>query len=119
MGGVHFVYNRKKWEAVLELFAGEREQEDQVGKFSSGHADLGHRFTKNFSAYLRYDQFDPNVKLPNDLQRRASIGLIASNKTRSSNLILVGSKVTEQGAQVNNDEIRLIWSLSPSGIVRF
>lgn len=119
IGGVHIVYNLKKWEAVLEVFAGEREQEDQIGKFSSAHADLGHRFTKNFSAYLRYDQFDPNAKLPNDLQRRASLGLIASNKTRSSNLILVGTKVFEQGTQVNNDELRLIWSLSPSGVVRF
>ncbi len=119
IGGVHLVWNKKKWDWVLEVFAGEREQENEIGKFSAAHMDLGHRFTKNFSAYLRYDQFDPDAKVPNDLQRRASLGLIASNKTRSSQLILVGSKVIEQGTQVNNDEVRLIWSLSPSGVVRF
>jgi len=118
-GGMHFVYNKKKWEWVLEVYAGEREQMQEVGKYSAGHTDLGHRFTKNFSAYLRYDQMDPNSKIPNDLERRASIGFIASNKTHSSNVILVGTKVIEQGTQVNNDELRLIWSLSPSGVVRF
>ncbi|HMN67926.1 MAG TPA: hypothetical protein PKC28_05240 [Bdellovibrionales bacterium] len=119
IGGVNMAWHRKKFEWVLEFYAGEREQETMIGKFATGHSDLNYQFSKIFSGHLRYDQFDPNLKTPGDLERELSLALVLSNATRSSNLILVGTKVLEQGSKVNNDEIRLIWSLSPSGVVRF
>lgn len=119
MGGIYIASSKKKFDWTLEVYQGEREQETVIGKFSTAHADVGYQFSKTFAGYLRYDHFDPNRNLDGDLQRRASVALVLSNRTKSSNLILVGTKVFEETNQIPNDELRLIWSLSPSGIVRF
>ncbi len=119
MGGIYGALHRQKWQMVVEAYGGEREQETRVGKFATGHSDLSHEFSRLFSAHLRYDHFDPNLKITGDLVRQASLALMFSNKTHSSNLILVGTKVFEEIKQEANDELRLIWSLSPSAVVRF
>jgi len=119
MGGLYVAYAERRWESVLEFYAGENEQEKVVHKFHTGHLDVSYEWSKVVSSHIRYDHFDPNTQVKNDLEQRASVALVFSNRTRSSNLILVGSKILEEGSQVPNDEIRLIWSLSPSGVVRF
>lgn len=119
LGGLYTHLNDKVWDFVLEFYIGELEQERKTTKFSSGHADLGYDFTKRFSTYLRYDFFDPRMRHDGDMERNVSLALVLGNATRSSNLILVGTKVFEESHQVPNDELRLIWSLSPSGVVRF
>lgn len=119
IGGLHAAVMRRKWQWSFEYFMGEREQETDIGKFASGHLDMGYHFSKTFSTHLRWDQLDPNFKVTGDLQRQGSLALVLSNNTHSSNLILVGTKVLEEKHQTGNDEIRLIWSLSPSGVVRF
>ncbi len=119
MGGLFVNINQKNWDWVAEYYQGDLIQEKKVSKYNTGHTDLSHDFTKRFSAHLRYDFFDPNLKVMNDLERQVSLALVLSNGTHSSNVILVGTKVIEQGTQVPNDEVRLIWSLSPSGVVRF
>lgn len=117
--GLYTAFTRKRWEWVIEAYMGEREQDKKTGRFSTGHTDFGYQFLRTFSAHLRYDQFDPNQKISGDLQRQVSVAAVFSNKTHSSNLILVGSKVLEEKKQVPNDQVMLIWSLSPSGVVRF
>lgn len=119
LAGIYTAFTRKDWEFVLEAYSGEREQHRKTGRFAAGHADLGIQVAKTLSAHLRYDTFDPNQGRDGDLERHASIALVLSNRTRSSNLILVGTKVFEETRQRGNDHLRLIWSLSPSGIVRF
>lgn len=121
MVGLFGALHKKKWEWSLEYYMGEREQEEPAGsgRFAVGHSDLSVDFNRIYSAHLRYDTFDPNLKIHGDLQREISLALVMSNKTHSSNLILIGTKVLEEKHQVGNDELRLIWSLSPSGIVRF
>jgi hypothetical protein len=121
MGGIYGALHKKTWEWVLEFYMGEREQEEPAGsgRFAVGHSDISVEFGKLYSAHIRYDTFDPNLKLDGDLQREISLALVLSNKTHSSNLILIGTKVLEEQNQRGNDELRLIWSLSPSGIVRF
>lgn len=116
--GLHTALSRKKMEWVLEFYMGEREQKEESGRFNAGHTDLSYQFSKTFSAHLRYDHMDKNPKDGSQLERQVSIGLVSSNRTKSSNLILVGTKVIERD-KIANDEIRLIWNLSPSGIVRF
>jgi hypothetical protein len=120
--GAHWAVNRGRTEWVIEAYMGEREQQQdgvvEIGRYNAGHADVGYLFTKTFSAHLRYDHLDKNSKIKTELERQASLGLVFSNKTKSSNLILVGTKVMEKG-DIANDEFRVIWSLSPSGIVRF
>jgi len=121
MGGIFGALHKKTWEWVLEFYMGEREQEEPLGrgKFSVGHSDISVDLTRNYSVHIRYDHFDPNLKVHGDLQREISLALVLSNKTHSSNLMLIGTKVLEEKHQVGNDELRLVWSLSPSGIVRF
>lgn len=121
MGGVFGALHKKTWEWILEFYMGEREQEEPAdsGKFAVGHNDFSFDITRNYSVHLRYDHFDPNLRLHGDLQREISLAFVLSNRTHSSNLMLVGTKVLEEKHQVGNDELRLIWSLSPSGIVRF
>lgn len=119
IGGLYTTISRRKWQWDFEIYFGERDQNGEIGKFAAGHTDFAYEFDKTFSAHLRYDSFDPNWKIDNDLKREMSLAVVFSNKTRSSNLILVGTKVIETTGQPGNDELRLIWSLSPSGVVRF
>ncbi|MGE4130994.1 MAG: hypothetical protein AB7F86_05115 [Bdellovibrionales bacterium] len=119
LGGIYGALHKKTWEWVLEYYIGEREQSTNIGKFMAGHLDISVEFTRYFSAHFRYDSYDPNLSQFGDLQRNVSLGLEWSNKTHSSNLIIMGTKVFEEKHQIPNDELRLIWSLSPSGIVRF
>lgn len=120
MGGLFGAIHNKGFDWTLEYYMGERVQEDVIGKFAAGHSDMSIEVDRFFSVHVRYDHFDPNLKISNDLQREVSLGLMLSNKTHSSNLLLVGTKVLEETAgQIPNDELRLIWTLSPSGIVRF
>lgn len=116
--GVHTAFTRRLFEWVLEVYSGEREQLKQVGRFNAGHIDINYLSSKTFSAHLRYDQMSLNTADSATLERQVSLALVFSNKTRSSNLILVGTKVMEK-SNVPNDELRLIWNLSPSGVVRF
>lgn len=119
VGGLDAVFNDIRWEYVLEYYLGENEQEKRVRKFRTGHADVGYEWSKRFATRLRYDHFDPDTVVKGDLEQRVSLGLVFSNRTKSSNLILVATKVIEERSEVPNDEFRLIWSLSPSGVVRF
>ncbi|MGZ3723787.1 MAG: hypothetical protein ACXVA9_12680 [Bdellovibrionales bacterium] len=119
LGGLYTNISVKKIDWVLECYMGELEQETKVTKYATGHTDLSYIFSKRFSTHVRYDFFDPNIRLYGDQERQISLALMLSNQSHSSNLILVGTKALGEGVAIHNDEIRLIWSLSPSGVVRF
>jgi hypothetical protein len=119
LGGLYSHIDGRHWYWTFETYLGEREQKGQVGKFGTGHMDYGYEFTKEYSAHIRLDAFDPDMSVDRDLQRNVSLAFELSNPTHSSNLILIGTKVLEASHQVGNDELRLVWSLSPSGVVRF
>ena len=109
----------KTWEWVLEAYMGELEQNNDVTKLATGHTDFSYLFSKRFSTHLRYDVFNPNLHISANAETQVSLALMLSNQTHSSNLILVGTKDVVQGQSVHDDQIRLIWSLSPAGVVRF
>lgn len=119
VGGLNWHYTDNGWDFVLEYYAGDVEQEKEVRKYHTGHLDVSYEFTKTFTTVVRYDHFEPNTSQSDDLEQRISLGLVFSNRSHSSNLILVANKNVAQGTPKPNDEIRLIWSLSPSGVVRF
>jgi hypothetical protein len=119
IGGLYTAVLNRGFEWVLEYYQGDREQLDRVAKFRSGHTDFSVELDKSWSTHLRYDFYDPNGNLDGDLKQNVSLAVVVSNRTKSSNLILVGTKIFEEGTQQPNDELRLIWSLSPSGVVRF
>src|SRR6185312_15856209 len=113
LAGVYGSLSTKKWEWSLEAYMGELEQVDNTTKFATGHTDLSYMWTKRFSTHVRYDFFDPDLELYGDQQKAASLALELSNNSHSSNLILVGTKSFGELHTTRNDEIRLIWSLSP------
>ena len=119
LAGLYGTVSSKKWEWSLESYMGELEQDLTSTKFATGHTDLSYMWTKRFSTHVRYDFFDPDLELYGDQQKAASLALQFSNNSHSSNLILVGTKSFGELHTTRNDEIRLIWSLSPAGIVRF
>lgn len=119
LGGLYADYTPRHWQVTLEIYGGEREQKSGTRRFGAGHLDISHTVSEHGAFIFRYDHFDPDFKADNDTQRAFSLGFELSNRTRTSNLILVGTKNLEESHQVPNDELRLIWSLSPSGIVHF
>jgi hypothetical protein len=119
IGGLFFAVTGRHSEWVGEYYMGAVEQNTTVSKFQTGHMDFGWDWSKTFSTHVRYDAFDNKMAHDGDFQQAASLALVLSNRTHSSNLILVGTKNFEEGHQIPNDELRLIWSLSPSGTVRF
>ena len=119
IGGVYAASLQKGWGMVGEYYIGELEQENGGGKFYAGHLDAGLGWSKTFETYVRFDVFDPNSNDSSDLEQHASVALVLANRTHSSNLILVGTKVLDHAKESGHDELRLIWSLSPSGVVRF
>lgn len=119
IGGLFVNATSTDFEWVFEVYMGELDQRGKTTQYAAGHNDFSYSWTRLFSTHLRYDFYDPYVRRNDDLEQQISLALVLSNKTHSSNLILVGTKVLEEGKQTPNDELRLIWSLSPSGIVRF
>ena len=119
LGGIYGTLSFDNVDFALECYLGELEQETTVTKYATGHTDVSYTFSKRFSSHVRYDFYDPNIRVYGDQERQISLALMFSNQTHSSNLILVGTKALGEGTAIHNDEIRLIWSLSPSGVVRF
>jgi hypothetical protein len=117
--GLYTQANGKYLEWVFEAYMGELEQGTDITKLFTGHTDLSYQWSKTFSTHLRYDYFDPNLSKSADSDTQISLALMFSNPSHSSNLILVGTKDIQQGVTVHDDQVRLIWSLSPSGVVRF
>lgn len=119
LGGLYLDWTPRNWRLSFEAYGGEREQVENVRRFATGHVDLAHNLSETFAIAVRYDLFDPDLKISTNLVQEASLALTLSNKTHSSNLILIGTQVFEESNEVPNNEIRLIWSLSPSGVVQF
>ncbi len=117
--GLYASVIEKNWEWVLEAYQGEMEQNRKVGKYATGHSDFSYMYSKRFSTHLRYDYFDPNLRVDAGNESQISLALMVSNNTHSSNLILIGTKDIVQSSKTHSDQILLIWSLSPSGVVRF
>jgi hypothetical protein len=118
IGGLYADIAQKDWEIVAEGYLGQLQQQ-QTTRYASGHLDLSYLWTKRFSTHVRYDYFNNNMETSNQGETQISLALMFSNLTHSSNLILVGTKDIVQGAEVAHNAVMLIWSLSPSGIVRF
>lgn len=114
MGSAFIKWYPSDFKMLLEAHLGEAVQDNKLKeKFAAGHFDIMWDWTSKVTLLARYDHFDPNTKLDGDLKRRASVGFSLSNPTRTSQLFLVGSKVFEEEKNIPNDEIRLMWRLTP------
>ena len=119
VGGLYAALLQRSWAMVGEYNVGSVEQEDAARNYYAGHLDAGVLWSKRIQTYLRLDVFDPNSDNTGDLEQQLSLGVVLSNDSRSSNLILIGTQVLDKAPASPGSSLRLIWSLSPSGVVRF
>ena len=106
-------WNSRKWEVVYQSSSGEVEQDSDKGRFVSHQFDLTHYFRPTFGMGLRYDSLDPNTRESGDQETRSSLVLIFQSEDGSSAVHLVGTKRRLEKNDINNDEIRLSWRLTP------
>lgn len=113
MGTAFVQWFPSEWKTVLEWTMGEVEQDDKVaGKFSGGHVDLIYEQPR-WAVMARWDYLEPNTELAQDLQRQTSLGFMLKNKSQTSQLRFIGTKVIEDQAKQPNDQLWVIWQLSP------
>lgn len=112
LGGFYLDWVPSRFRMAFEAEVGDVQQERSTHRLASGHFDVG-QMGESFGLFFRYNPFDPDVKTHNDTIHRLSLATIFPNSSKTSQVILVGTKILEEGRQIGNDEIRLIWRLSP------
>ncbi|MEQ1875848.1 MAG: hypothetical protein ABL958_04320 [Bdellovibrionia bacterium] len=82
----------------------------QLGHY---HIDALHPLAANVGIQLRYDFFDPDHGIQNDQQKDVTLGLRFGSQYKTSCVYLLGVKRLEEGTELNNDRLLLIWRMSP------
>ena len=103
----------RRWNVVFQYGGGEFVQGDREGQFSTQTLTVTRLFNNQYGAGFRYDEFDPNSDLSNDKITEYSLLLLAKSIDSTSTVYLAGTKVEEQGTEVANDQLRLVWLLTP------
>jgi hypothetical protein len=103
----------RQWNVVVQVGGGELEQTGIEGGYLSNMFEATRYFSKNFGTGFRYDQFDPNKNINGDKITEASLALVFKSSDSTSEIVLSGTKVTEEGNEVTNDQFRLVWLLTP------
>lgn len=112
MGGFYADWVPSSFRMSMEVITGDVQQEKESHRFASGHMDLG-QMGKRFGLFFRYNPFDPDLKKDNDALHNLSLAMVMVNPSQTSKVILMGTKSFEEGRQIPNDEVRLIWSATP------
>ncbi len=103
----------RNWNVVAQFAAGEAIQDGNKGRYSSEMAEVSHFFSKNFGVGFRYDALDPDGDLTGDRQTDTSLLLVAKTDDSTSAVFLLATKSVEQSLEVPNDQLRLVWLLTP------
>ncbi|MEO0336572.1 MAG: hypothetical protein AAF202_09260, partial [Pseudomonadota bacterium] len=113
-GTFYFLWTPSEWKTLIEVTAGELFQDEKVaGKYSGGHIDLMYD-SASWAGLLRYDALDIDSNTDNDAIREISVGVIFKNAKQTSWVKIIGTKRFEEGErQIPNDELRLVWQLTP------
>jgi hypothetical protein len=101
------------WNIVFEFTGGEVQQGDDEGRYRAYMIEVSHFFTKNFGVGARYDDFDPNTDLTGDRQMDTSFVIVGKSDDSTSAFYLLGTKSNEQRGELPNDELRVVWVLTP------
>ena len=112
MGGIFAQWYPRWWQVVLEGTFGEVVQTNGGGKFSVAHLDVVRQFPNMYLLGVRADHFDPNSSQDGDRILEASLLLGVENRTRTSSVLLIGTKVFEEGRSSGNDRLLLVWRLA-------
>lgn len=113
VAGVFADWRPSSFKINLEAYMGEVQQDQEIGKWAAGHVDLLYSFSRHWDLQLRYDSFDPNLRMDGDGEQELSLGVGWSNSTQTSRLYFIGTKVFREGNQRASDEFRILWNLTP------
>lgn len=115
LGGVFYALDSQWWQVIFEGQMGELFQNEiSKGKFATGHLDLIYNWSRYGSWMLRGDYLDPHHKTKDDAQTAVTLGYAVKNYTSTSVLYVMATKNYEEGErEINNDEFRLVWKLTP------
>ena len=69
--------------------------------------------TPSWSGLLRYDYLEPDTNTDLDIIKEVSVGVIFKNAKQTSWIKLIGTKRIEEGRQRPDDQLRLVWQLTP------
>jgi hypothetical protein len=108
------LWTPSEWKTLIEVTAGELVQDEKVtGKYSGGHFDIMYD-SESWAGLLRYDSLDRDSNTDEDAIREISIGIIFKNAKQTSWVKIIGTKRYEEGErQIPNDQLRLVWQLTP------
>jgi hypothetical protein len=112
--GLFFVnWYPRNWNVVAEFGGGEVVQSSHKGRYSHNLFEGTRFFSKNFGTGLRYDQLDPDRNVEGDIITEASLVLVFKSDDSTSGVYILGTKVIEESNEKPNDEVRLVWLLTP------
>ncbi|RME16802.1 MAG: hypothetical protein D6797_03780, partial [Bdellovibrio sp.] len=74
-----------------------------------GYGDVTYSWTPFFSTAIRFDYWNYR----SEVEKRGSLALIWSDFYKNSSFYLVFSKNMELPIEEKNDEVRLVWRLTP------
>ncbi|MEQ1666225.1 MAG: hypothetical protein ABL927_12715, partial [Bdellovibrionales bacterium] len=112
--GVLFMnWYERLWSAVLQYGGGEQTQGKITGRYETIMFSFTNTLSDFFGVGLRYEEFDPNRKMSGDRIRKSSLLFQFKDKKSNSNVLLEGTNVLEEHNKIPNDEIRLVWLLTP------
>jgi hypothetical protein len=113
IGTFYLYWHPNQWHFLLETHFGELEQNEIMTKFNGGHVDWGYNWSDQLATFIRYDHLDPDDSRDGDMIRKSSLAFALYDKYKTNTWILSAAKVYEQQSQINNDELFLVWRVTP------
>lgn len=113
MAGLFAAWRPRYWTLSLEATSGDLLQNKVTRSFYVGHLDIAYDINETWGVQTRYDILDPNTKIKGDSQTEISLGAAYKSEHETSVIYLIATKILEETNQKANDEIRLIWRVTP------
>lgn len=99
---------------LAEGFYGKQETDsatDTETKFWDYHLDVSHPLGSRLNGLLRYEVYEPDNTIADDIQTRWILGVGLFNELRTSNLYIWGIVNREEGSKIHNNEIQVLWKV--------
>ncbi len=112
--GVMYVeYSPVYWDAIAEIGGGELVQDSKTSRYDYQLAQVTHNFTRNLSAGMRYDFYNPNMGMSGLGQTEMTALLMLKSDDGTSDLLFEGTKHFYETNQIHDDQLRVVWLLTP------
>lgn len=110
---MHIKYSSTRFNWITQYTMGDVRQTDHKGRYVSVQMDGIYRLQSGLGFGARLDTWDPELAQKDNRIIKTSGLLVLSDAHRNSSVVMIFSKVTEEGHQIPNDEFRISWHLTP------